>query len=71
MRHVYANSLCSIAASASKNPEGRLFRSCKLENIQPGFVRLTFATPKDKNYHICDKNYLERQASAGPLHRRG
>ena len=71
MRHVYANSLCNIAASASTNPEGGLFRSRDPEHIRPGFVRAAFATSEYKFYHIVDKNYSDRQVFAGPLQRRG
>lgn len=71
MRHVYANSLCNIAASASTNPEGGLFRSRDPEHIRPGFVRAAFATSEYKFYHIFDKNYSDRQVFAGPLQRRG
>lgn len=71
MGHVYANSAGNIAASASTDPEGGLFRSRDPETIRPGLVRAAFSTSEPKNYYIFDKSYMERQIFDGPLHRRG
>lgn len=71
MRHVYANSFCNIAASASSTPEGGLFRSRQPEKIRPGFVTASFPTSEPKDYYIFDKCYSERQILKGPLQRRG
>ncbi len=71
MRDVYANSSCNIAASASTDPEGGLFRSRDQETVRPGLVKAAFSTSEPKEYYLFDKSYSERQLLDGPLHRRG
>lgn len=71
MRHVYANASCNIAASASTDPHGGLFRSRDPEMIRPGLVSVPFSKSERKNHYIFDKSYVDRQIFDGPLHRRG
>lgn len=71
MRDLYANSVCNIAASASTDPEGGLFRSRDLKAVRPGLVEAAFSTSEPKEYYMFDKSYSERQLLDGPLHRRG
>ncbi|KAK0707787.1 heterokaryon incompatibility protein-domain-containing protein, partial [Lasiosphaeris hirsuta] len=71
MQHIYSNSVCNLAASASENPNGGLFRTRDTTAIVPGVVAAPSAASTDKNHHIFDDSYWNRQISNGPLHRRG
>lgn len=71
MRDVYANSLCNIAASASTDPDGGLFRSRVPSRVQPGVLTASFATPETTSYYVFNENYVDRQVSSGPLQSRG
>jgi Heterokaryon incompatibility protein (HET) len=71
MRNVYANSSCNIAASASTDPDGGLFRSRNPKEIQPGVIRTNLVGSGPKDYYIFDKSYSGRQVSNEPLHKRG
>ncbi|WYZ34272.1 hypothetical protein EsH8_I_000548 [Colletotrichum jinshuiense] len=71
MRHIYANSACNIAASASGSPEGGLFRSRDGQDIQAGIVSTTLTSELPKKFYIFDKSYWDRQLLQGSLHRRG
>ena len=71
MQDIYANSACNIAATASMNPEGGLFRRRRLEDVQPRYLRATLICSDEENYCIFDASYWDRQVATSPLHRRG
>ncbi|KAK8028996.1 hypothetical protein PG991_006052 [Apiospora marii] len=71
MRHVYANAACNIAASASDNPNGGLFRSRDVRDIQPGVISTTLTSEQPERFYIFDKSYWDRQLLEGSLHNRG
>lgn len=71
MRDVYTNSCCNIAAAASTDTEGGLFRDRHLEDVQPGFVRVPLFGSGDMDFYIFDESYWERQILMTPLHQRG
>ncbi|KAK1976898.1 heterokaryon incompatibility protein-domain-containing protein [Colletotrichum cereale] len=71
MRHIYANAACNIAASASDSPNGGLFRSRDVRDIQPGIVSTTLMSELPNKFYIFDKSYWNRELLAGSLHRRG
>lgn len=67
MRNVYANSSCNIAASASADPDGGLFRSRNPKDIQPGVTRTNLFGSGPKDYCIFDKSYSDRQSGNSAL----
>jgi len=75
MQHIYSNSACNLAASASEDPEGGLFRTRDTAAIiVPGVVAAPSAaasTDENHHHHIFDDSYWNRQISNGPLHKRG
>ncbi|KAF5858025.1 hypothetical protein ETB97_004956 [Aspergillus alliaceus] len=71
MSHVYANSACNIAASASNYPEEGLFRPREPDLVRPGKVLTSLFADKPSPHYIFDKGYWDRQLFAGPLHNRG
>jgi len=71
MRDVYANSACNIAATASTNPEGGLFRERQLRDVQPGNLTVSLLTPEEENYCVLEGLYWNCQITNAPLHRRG
>ncbi|KAK2729638.1 heterokaryon incompatibility protein [Colletotrichum kahawae] len=71
MRHIYANAACNIAASASDNADGGLFRSRNSRDFQPGVITSTLASGRPETFFIFDKGYWDRHLLGGPLHRRG
>lgn len=71
MRHVYANSCCNIAATASLGPEGGLFRIRNPADIRPGLVNLKNQQSIEQMYFIHDQHYWTRQVSRSPLYQRG
>lgn len=72
MRLVYANALCNLAAVASTDPHGGLFRSRTMEDFQPSIVRaaLDKSTPP-KDYYAVDSDYTNRQLLDKELLKRG
>ena len=71
MRDVYANSACNIAATASTNPEGGLFRERQLRDVQPGNLTVSLLTPEEEKYYVFEGLYWDFQVTNAPLHRRG
>lgn len=72
MWKVYANSLCTIAATASTSPEDGLFR--KRDPVP--FTRQIKAPSghpcrDNHDYHVFDPGFAERCISSGPLQPRG
>ncbi|CVL11221.1 uncharacterized protein FPRN_11039 [Fusarium proliferatum] len=72
MRLVYANALCNLAAVASTDPHGGLFRSRTMEDFQPSIVRaaLDKSTPP-KAHYVVDSDYTNRQLLDKELLKRG
>lgn len=71
MRDIYANSLCNIAASASTNPDGGLFRLREPEIVRPGTLTASFENLAKTVYHIVETDFVDHQVFSGPLHTRG
>jgi len=68
---VYTHSSCNLAASASMDPHGGLFRLRRPNDIQPGVVNLEISGSKAKKFWIFDEHYFDRHVSNQPLHKRG
>jgi hypothetical protein len=68
MHEIYANSACNIAASASRSPDGGLFRSREAKDALVGYVKFDF--PGDNAFDIWDQFYMDR-LTQGPLSDRG
>lgn len=72
MRHVFANSMCNIAASASEDPEGGLFRERDpTAVIRPWIVESTFANGSVEKHVMIDGLYWVDQLNNSSLHGRG
>lgn len=71
MRDVYENSACNIAASASIDPTGGLFRSRIPEDILQGWIKVISDGSNEQYYQIIDHDYLNRHVSRTELHKRG
>ncbi|RSM09580.1 hypothetical protein CDV31_007686 [Fusarium ambrosium] len=71
MRHVYANSACTIAASASSGPEGGLFRSRHPELMRPGVVNIAYGDGMSEDYYIWEKDYWSIHFDRSELLKRG
>ncbi|RBA13516.1 hypothetical protein FPRO05_02309 [Fusarium proliferatum] len=72
MRLVYTNALCNLAAVASTDPYGGLFRSRNTEDLQPSIVRaaLDKSTPP-KDYYAVDSDYTNCELLDKELLKRG
>ncbi|EWY99905.1 hypothetical protein FOYG_03834 [Fusarium oxysporum NRRL 32931] len=72
MRLVYANALCNLAAVASSDSCGGLFRSRNPEDLRPSLVRaaLDKSTPLE-DYYAIDSKYLDNQFLDKGLLKRG
>ncbi|EPE27936.1 heterokaryon incompatibility protein [Glarea lozoyensis ATCC 20868] len=71
MRDVYANSSCNIAATASVDPQGGLFRPRRQVDVQPGVIKLSTINSTEQPFLVYDKSYWDRHVSRSVLHRRG
>ncbi|RGP72370.1 heterokaryon incompatibility [Fusarium longipes] len=72
MRLVYANALCNIAAAASSDPNGGLFRARNPASLQPIIVRAVLdETTPPKDYYAVDSQYVQRQLLDRELLKRG
>jgi len=74
MRYVYANSACNVAASASCDPEGGLFRTREPESLKPPYLSASLFSDSPntpRNYYMYDFNHWDHEVQYGPLHRRG
>jgi hypothetical protein len=70
MREVYANSSCNIAASASADPNGGLFRKRNAADIQPALIKV-YDESTERYYRVTDTDFWDRQVVRTELHRRG
>lgn len=71
MKDVYTNLICNIAASASTDPEGGLFRIRNPDNAASGLVKASLGMSPDALCRIYEDQYAEHHAFSAPLHRRG
>ncbi|RBR23746.1 uncharacterized protein FIESC28_03451 [Fusarium coffeatum] len=71
MRHVYSNSVCTIAASGSGSSDDSLFHDRDLDFIKAGKVKSSLFTGQPEPYYIWDRSYFERQILEGGLRTRG
>jgi len=71
MRYVYANSVCNVAASASSDPEGGLFRERPAKSLMPGLISSSPFSDRTQNYFIADIDYWKHEVDYGPFHKRG
>lgn len=67
---VYSNSACNIAASASDDPDGGLFRSREPEDVNYGYIDIDFPSGASRDFDIWDQHYMDR-LTRGPLTGRG
>ncbi|KAM5344461.1 hypothetical protein ACJ41O_012997 [Fusarium nematophilum] len=70
MHQVYANSCCTIAASASDGPDGGLFRSRAAKDALTGYVTINFSDGSRRKFDIWDQFYMNR-LTQGSLTGRG
>jgi hypothetical protein len=73
MRLVYANSACNIAASASTNEHGGLFRTRDPAAIQAGIVNLPSLSSRIgcEDVYVVDRDYCHRHIFSSPIYQRG
>ncbi|KAE9374212.1 HET-domain-containing protein [Stipitochalara longipes BDJ] len=71
MRYVYANSVCNVAALASRDPGGGLFRERDPETLKPAHVSTSLFSDKPQSYYMFDCNRWRHEVQKGPLHKRG
>lgn len=71
MRDVYANSACNIAASASKNPNGGLFRTRDPDRVHANMIQTTIASTEPQEYCVTISEYWEYLFHGRDLHDRG
>ncbi|KAH6880456.1 heterokaryon incompatibility protein, partial [Thelonectria olida] len=71
MGDVFSKSVFTVAASASRDPDGGLFRERDPAFIQPGVVKAKFAKFAQGEFHVLDSTYWERNIFDGTLHTRG
>ena len=71
MRMVYTNSLCNIAASASSDENGGLFRSRDPSSIRTVHAFSQGTDSRMRKFHCIERDYWDRNIHTGPLHKRG
>ncbi|KAH6999489.1 heterokaryon incompatibility protein-domain-containing protein [Ilyonectria destructans] len=71
MRQVYANAACTVAATASTDEEGGLFRFRHAKSILPGLVNVSTDRSGVQTMCLFGRNYWNENIFAGPLHKRG
>lgn len=70
MQHVYANSACTISASASRGPHESLFRRRDPQTLRPSFVESSLFQVREYPHHMLSARYWDQEID-GPLHGRG
>ncbi|KAF4845012.1 hypothetical protein CGCSCA4_v006894 [Colletotrichum siamense] len=71
LRNIYANAFCNVAATASNDPDGGLFRERDTNTIRPGIVESTFTTGSLERNLIFTSHYWSSRLYRGTLHHRG
>ncbi|XP_044719003.1 heterokaryon incompatibility protein (HET) domain-containing protein [Hirsutella rhossiliensis] len=71
MQHVYSNSSCNVAASASRCPDESLFQPRDVDMIRPGLVESSLFSSQSAVHYILDESYWDRQMLNSPLQNRG
>ncbi|KAL0935434.1 heterokaryon incompatibility protein [Colletotrichum truncatum] len=72
MRQVYSNALCTVAASASSDEEGGLFRERTPSDILPAAIDLSINEHgSSQRFCVYERDYWDKNIFAGPLHKRG
>ncbi|KAF3807902.1 hypothetical protein GCG54_00007638 [Colletotrichum gloeosporioides] len=71
MRNIYAKAFCNVAATASNDPDGGLFRQRDADAIRPGIVESTLTTGSLERNLIFTSNYWYNRLYRGTLHHRG
>ncbi|KAI0549730.1 heterokaryon incompatibility protein-domain-containing protein [Xylaria curta] len=71
MRQVYAHAAFTVAASASADEDGGLFRRRDPSSVFPSIVKLLSCTSIPNTFRIFERDYWDRNVLAGPLHKRG
>ncbi|KAI1748210.1 heterokaryon incompatibility protein-domain-containing protein [Xylaria castorea] len=71
MRQVYAHAAFTVAASASTDEDGGLFRRRDPSSVFPSIVKLPSCTSVPNTFRIFERDYWDRNILAGPLHKRG
>ncbi|RKK88459.1 hypothetical protein BFJ69_g314 [Fusarium oxysporum] len=70
MHQVYANSACTISATASEGPDEGLFRSRIVQETLIGHIKVQFADGKPRRFDVWDQDHMQR-LTQGPLTDRG
>ncbi|KAG5808772.1 hypothetical protein H9Q74_004450 [Fusarium xylarioides] len=70
MHLVYANSACTISATASEGPDEGLFRLRTAQETLVGHIKVPFADGKPRIFDVWDQHHMQR-LTQGPLTDRG
>lgn len=70
MHLVYANSACTISATASEGPDEGLFRLRTARETLVGHIKVPFADGKPRRFDVWDQHHMQR-LTHGPLTHRG
>ncbi|KAF5592825.1 heterokaryon incompatibility protein [Fusarium pseudocircinatum] len=70
MHLVYANSACTISATASVGPDEGLFRLRTAQETLIGHIKVPFADGKPRGFDLWDQHHMQR-LTQGPLTDRG
>lgn len=70
MADIYSNSLLTIAATASVDDEGGLFRSPNVQEAMPLLVTAHGGSKHQTSYHLHYEDDFEENVTAAPLNRR-
>ena len=70
MHQVYANSLFTIAATASADENDGLFKHLDSATVMPGIMSLPLLSTTNE-FRVYQREYWQNHISQGPLHRRG
>ncbi|KAF5558719.1 heterokaryon incompatibility protein [Fusarium phyllophilum] len=70
MHLVYANSACTISATASEGPDEGLFRLRTAQETLVGHIKAPFADGNPRIFNVCGQHHMQR-LTQGPLTNRG
>ncbi|KAF5643818.1 heterokaryon incompatibility protein [Fusarium sp. NRRL 52700] len=70
MHLVYANSACTISATASEGPDEGLFRSRTAQEALVGNIKVPFTDGNQRRFDVWDQHHMQR-LTQGPLTDRG